>query len=89
MQAYILSLILIEGQIIVASRRGLVFPTAVGRIYSVSRVVSRTGALLGVTPDNSRYIDESDLLPLIWKGPDPKKTADVYNPYEEPYDERV
>ena len=42
----------------------------------VSRVVSRTGALLGVTPDATRDIDERELLPLIWQGPDPKKTAE-------------
>jgi cell division protein FtsI (penicillin-binding protein 3) len=42
----------------------------------VGRVISRTGALLGVTPDAGRDIDESELLPLIWKGPDPKKTAE-------------
>ena len=41
----------------------------------VGRVVSRTGALLGVTPDNNRDIDESDLLPLIWEGPEAKKAA--------------
>ncbi|HVJ03956.1 MAG TPA: penicillin-binding protein 2 [Sphingomonas sp.] len=35
----------------------------------VSRVVSRTGTLLGVVPDNNRDIDESELLPLIWQGP--------------------
>lgn len=35
----------------------------------VSRVVSRTGTLLGVAPDNNRDIDESELLPLIWQGP--------------------
>ncbi len=38
----------------------------------VSRVVSRTGAILGVTPDANRDIDESELLPLIWEGPDAK-----------------
>lgn len=41
----------------------------------VGRVVTRTGALLGVTPDNNRDIDESDLLPLIWEGPEAKKAA--------------
>lgn len=41
----------------------------------VSRVVSRTGAILGVAPDPNRDIDESDLLPLIWKGPEEKKVA--------------
>ncbi|AQR73522.1 penicillin-binding protein 2 [Sphingomonas sp. LM7] len=41
----------------------------------VGRVVSRTGALLGVTPDNNRDIDESDLLPLIWAGPEAPKAG--------------
>ncbi len=35
----------------------------------VSRVVSRTGALLGVIPDDHRDIDLSDLNPLLWKAP--------------------
>lgn len=39
----------------------------------VSRVVSRTGAILGVRPDANRDIDESELLPLIWEGPDAAK----------------
>ncbi|WP_404333782.1 peptidoglycan D,D-transpeptidase FtsI family protein [Sphingomonas sp. MMS12-HWE2-04] len=34
----------------------------------VSRVVSRTGTLMGVTPDANRDIDERDLMPLIWTG---------------------
>jgi cell division protein FtsI (penicillin-binding protein 3) len=38
-------------------------------------VVTRTGALLGVTPDNNRDIDESDLLPLIWAGPEAPKAG--------------
>lgn len=42
----------------------------------VGRVVSRTGALLGVVPDDHRDIDESDLLPLIWQAPDPRKTTE-------------
>jgi cell division protein FtsI (penicillin-binding protein 3) len=41
----------------------------------VGRVVTRTGALLGVTPDNTRDIDESELLPLIWQGPEAPKAA--------------
>lgn len=41
----------------------------------VGRVVARAGALLGVTPDNNRDIDESDLLPLIWQGPEAPKAA--------------
>ncbi|HEU0067203.1 MAG TPA: penicillin-binding protein 2, partial [Sphingomonas sp.] len=35
----------------------------------VSRVISRTGAMLGVLPDASRDIDESDLTPLLWHAP--------------------
>lgn len=35
----------------------------------VSRVISRTGAMLGVIPDANRDIDESDLLPLLWHAP--------------------
>jgi cell division protein FtsI (penicillin-binding protein 3) len=31
----------------------------------VSRLISRTGPLLGVIPDDRRDIDVSDLLPLI------------------------
>jgi cell division protein FtsI (penicillin-binding protein 3) len=34
----------------------------------VGRVISRTGAMLGVTPDTSRDIDVSQLLPLVWTG---------------------
>jgi len=39
----------------------------------VARVVSRTGSLLGVVPDANRDIDERELLPLIWAGPDADK----------------
>lgn len=35
----------------------------------VGRVISRVGAMLGVLPDASRDIDESDLLPLLWQAP--------------------
>ncbi|CUS46343.1 MAG: penicillin-binding protein 2 [Pseudomonadota bacterium] len=35
----------------------------------VSRVISRTGAMLGVTPDNRRDVDVSELLPLLWHAP--------------------
>ena len=38
----------------------------------VGRVVARVGALLGVTPDDARDIDESDLLPLLWQDPSEK-----------------
>jgi cell division protein FtsI (penicillin-binding protein 3) len=39
----------------------------------VSRVVMRTGALLGVRPDMSRDIDLSDITPLIWHAPGEKR----------------
>ena len=39
----------------------------------VARVVSRTGSLLGVVPDANRDIDERELLPLIWAGPNADK----------------
>lgn len=42
----------------------------------VGRVVTRTGAMLGVRPDTTRDIDESELIPLIWEGPKPKKGAE-------------
>ncbi|RYD62127.1 MAG: penicillin-binding protein 2, partial [Sphingomonadales bacterium] len=42
----------------------------------VARVVSRVGTILGVAPDPNRDIDVSDLLPLIWGGPEPKKSAE-------------
>ena len=35
----------------------------------VSRVISRTGAMLGVMPDERRDIDERDLFPLLWHAP--------------------
>lgn len=38
----------------------------------VSRVVSRIGTVLGVRPDPTKDIDERELLPLIWEGPDAK-----------------
>ncbi|MDQ2878426.1 MAG: penicillin-binding protein 2 [Pseudomonadota bacterium] len=41
----------------------------------VSRVIARTGAMLGVIPDDHRDIDVSDLLPLIWQAPGDKKLA--------------
>jgi cell division protein FtsI (penicillin-binding protein 3) len=34
-----------------------------------NRVIQRIGPLLGIRPDMSKDIDESDLLPLLWKGP--------------------
>ncbi|RYD56571.1 MAG: penicillin-binding protein 2 [Sphingomonadales bacterium] len=42
----------------------------------VSRVISRTGSILGVAPDSTKDIDVSELLPLIWAGPDAKKSAE-------------
>jgi cell division protein FtsI (penicillin-binding protein 3) len=35
----------------------------------VNRVIQRIGPMLGVRPDMTKDIDESDLLPLLWKGP--------------------
>jgi cell division protein FtsI (penicillin-binding protein 3) len=35
----------------------------------VSRVISRTGSMLGVIPSATTDIDESDLLPLLWHAP--------------------
>lgn len=37
----------------------------------VSRLIARTGAILGIAPDDHRDIDESDLLPLVEKSPEP------------------
>ncbi len=37
----------------------------------VSRVITRTGAMLGVIPDEHRDIDERDLTPLLWHAPGP------------------
>jgi cell division protein FtsI (penicillin-binding protein 3) len=38
----------------------------------VSRVIARTGALLGVIPDDRRDVDQSDMHPLIWRAPGEK-----------------
>ena len=35
----------------------------------VSRVIQRTGAMLGVAPDANRDVDVSDLRPLLWRVP--------------------
>ena len=35
----------------------------------VGRVIARTGAMLGVTPDMNRDIDVSDITPLLWQEP--------------------
>ncbi|WP_333572555.1 peptidoglycan D,D-transpeptidase FtsI family protein [Sphingomonas sp.] len=37
----------------------------------VSRLIARTGALLGIAPDNARDIDERELLPLVDRSPAP------------------
>ena len=42
----------------------------------VSRVISRTGPLLGVSPDLNRDVDLSDITPLIWHAPG-EKPSDV------------
>ncbi|WP_375394803.1 peptidoglycan D,D-transpeptidase FtsI family protein [uncultured Sphingomonas sp.] len=34
----------------------------------VGRVIARTGSMLGVIPDLNNDIDESELLPLLWRG---------------------
>jgi cell division protein FtsI (penicillin-binding protein 3) len=41
----------------------------------VNRVIARTGAMLGVIPDDNRDVDVSQLLPLIWQAPGDKKLA--------------
>lgn len=41
----------------------------------VGRVIARSGAMLGVPPEAGRDIDVSELLPLIWSGPDPAKAG--------------
>lgn len=39
----------------------------------VSRLIQRTGPMLGVMPESNRDIDLSDLKPLIWRGGEPAK----------------
>ncbi|UUL82790.1 peptidoglycan D,D-transpeptidase FtsI family protein [Sphingomonas qomolangmaensis] len=39
----------------------------------VSRVISRTGPLLGVVPDMNRDINVSELMPLLWRAAGDKK----------------
>lgn len=41
----------------------------------VSRVISRTGPLLGVIPDAQRDVDVSELTPLLWKAPGDRVAA--------------
>ncbi len=43
----------------------------------VNRVVMRTGAMLGVVPDERRDVDVSDLTPLLWKAEAKGKPAAV------------
>ncbi|MEG3144811.1 penicillin-binding protein 2 [Sphingomonas sp. RT2P30] len=35
----------------------------------VNRVIARTGAMLGVLPDDKRDVDVSELLPMLWQAP--------------------
>ncbi|MBX9795274.1 MAG: penicillin-binding protein 2 [Sphingomonas sp.] len=35
----------------------------------VSRVIMRTGSMLGVTPDRNRDVDVAELMPLLWSAP--------------------
>jgi len=41
----------------------------------VSRVISRTGTMLGVQPSLIRDVDLSDMTPLIWRAPGDKHGA--------------
>lgn len=41
----------------------------------VSRVITRTGSLLGVMPDMHRDVDVSELLPLLWHAPGEDQAA--------------
>lgn len=41
----------------------------------VSRVISRTGSILGVAPSNKLDIDESDLMSLVWEAPKKEKAG--------------
>jgi cell division protein FtsI (penicillin-binding protein 3) len=43
----------------------------------INHVVARTGPMLGVIPDETKDIDVSDLLPLLWE---PKKDAPANDP---------
>ncbi|WP_028966905.1 peptidoglycan D,D-transpeptidase FtsI family protein [Sphingomonas phyllosphaerae] len=36
----------------------------------VGRTIARVGAILGVTPDDNRDIDVSDIVPTLWEDPD-------------------
>nr|WP_119184631.1 penicillin-binding protein 2 [Sphingomonas turrisvirgatae] len=52
----------------------------------VNRVVMRTGAMLGVVPDETRDVNVSDLIPLLWeaKPKNATKTAAVTGPVVAP-----
>ncbi|UVO51788.1 penicillin-binding protein 2 [Sphingomonas sp. SUN019] len=43
----------------------------------VSRVIARTGAMLGVIPDDRRDIDERDMAGLLWHAPGDEKKVDA------------
>ncbi|MBX3594286.1 MAG: penicillin-binding protein 2 [Sphingomonas sp.] len=49
----------------------------------VNRVIMRTGAMLGVMPDETRDVDVSDLIPLLWD-PDKKAAATTNTPVVAP-----
>ncbi|MFN4097849.1 MAG: hypothetical protein ACK4GG_13880, partial [Sphingomonas sp.] len=52
----------------------------------VNRVIMRTGAMLGVVPDETRDVDVSDVTPLLWEAK-PKngaKTAAATGPIVAP-----
>ena len=46
----------------------------------VSRFILRAGPLLGVTPDATRDIDVSALLPMIWRRPGEDKVKSTVDP---------
>ncbi|WP_374136166.1 peptidoglycan D,D-transpeptidase FtsI family protein [Sphingomonas sp.] len=41
----------------------------------VSRIIMRTGYMLGVMPDKNRDVDVSELLPLLWEAPGAAKAV--------------
>ncbi len=41
----------------------------------VSRIIMRTGYMLGVMPDMNRDVDVSELLPLLWEAPGAAKAV--------------
>lgn len=55
----------------------------------VSRVISRTGGMLGVVPDTQRDIDVSELMPLIWSGGAAKPKAPAAKPSPAPAKEKA